>query len=62
VGSSISSWRPAARTASLAVCQDAPSPSATRAIESRSMTTDFSAQSTAALLSFDRGAATELVS
>jgi len=26
------------------------------------MTTDFSAQSTAALLSFDRGAATELVS
>jgi len=31
-------------------------------MESRSMTTDFSAQSTAALLSFDRGAAAELVS
>ncbi len=46
----------------MTVCQDAPRPSATRAMDSRSMTTDLSAQSTAARVSFDRGAAAAVVS
>src|SRR5947209_11134382 len=47
VGSAISNWWPVARTASLAVCQDTPSPAAIRAIDIRSMTTLFNAHITA---------------
>ena len=42
-GSAISSSRPAARTALLTVCHDAPRLAATRAIDSRSITTHFNA-------------------
>jgi len=62
VGSSINSCRPAPRTASLTVCHDAPRPSATRAIESRSMTTDFNAHNTASRDNLHRGVAAKLVS
>ncbi len=47
VGPLINSARPAARTASLTVCHEVPSPAATRAIDSRSSTTDFNAHNTA---------------
>ena len=57
VGSSINSCRPAVSTASLTVCHEAARAAATRAIDILSMTTDFSAHSTACLLSFARGAA-----
>jgi hypothetical protein len=50
------------RTASLTACHDAPSDAATRAIETRSMTTASNAHNTACVVSFDRGAAAELVS
>ncbi len=53
---------PGVDTGVLTVCHDAPSDAATRAIDMRSMTTDFSAQSTADLLSLDRGVGDELVS
>jgi len=46
----------------LTVCHDAPRPSATRLIDSRSTTTDFNAHNTAARVSFDRGAAAVVVS
>jgi len=46
----------------LTVCHEAPSEAATRAIDSRSMTTDFSAHSTACRDSFARGAAAAVVS
>ena len=58
----MSSSRPASRTASLTVCHDAPSEPATRAIDRRSMTTDFSAHSTAARVSLALGAAVAVVS
>ncbi|TDS82315.1 hypothetical protein EV640_1182 [Nesterenkonia aurantiaca] len=61
-GSLISNCRPAASTASLTVCQAAPRLAAIRVIDMWSMTSDFSAQSTAWRLSFARGAAACLVS
>ena len=61
-GSSINSSRPAARTASLTVCQEAPSPVAILAIDIRLMTRHFSAHNTACRDSFARGAAAAEVS
>jgi hypothetical protein len=57
VGSAISNWWPVARTASLTVCQDTPSPATIRAIDIRSMTTLFNAHITACVDGFALGAA-----
>src|SRR5699024_4134709 len=48
LGSSMSNRRPVANTTSLAVCQDTPRLAATRAMDNRSMTTDFNAHNAAA--------------
>lgn len=61
--STISNCRPIAKTASLAECQDTPSPAATRAIGIRSITTLFdNAHITACVDSSALGAAAAVVS
>lgn len=62
VGSSISTQRPSARTASFAVCHDTARASAIRAIVRCQMTSPTRAQRTAALDSFVRGSAAFVVS